>query len=138
MSNRVVAGFLAAVAISLFLSEAETNAATSSKARKCTAATQKKSSATVSGQKAGARVAHATNQHGRHARTAGLIPPPPAYMPCILPELYYRNTGSGVTEVATTVVKKENPYKQYVSTPNGDAPEALSTRKGVVTWNRRG
>jgi hypothetical protein len=59
-------------------------------------------------------------------------------MPCILPELYYRGTASGITEISSAPEeKKENPYSAYVKSPTGDAPEALASRKGVVTWSAR-
>jgi hypothetical protein len=127
MSERVIAAFLSAAAISLFLCEAQADAATT-KAHK--SAAPARSTKHV-------RIASAVHRRGssRGARVSGLIPPPPAYMPCVLPELYYHSTSSGITEIG--VEKKENPYKQYVSTPTGDAPEAMSSRKGVVTWNNR-
>jgi hypothetical protein len=124
MTERVIAALLTAAAISLISSEAE---AATSKGHK----TVHRTSTNV------VRTASVTHRHhsrssGRHV--AGLIPPPPAYMPCILPELYYHSSGSGITEVAVAE-KKENPYSQYVKTPNGDAPLAMSSRKGVVTWH---
>lgn len=64
---------------------------------------------------------------------AGLVPPPPAYMPTILPELYYR--GGVQQHVSTTAEKKEeNPLSQYVQNRSGEEVKAISTRKGVSTW----
>jgi hypothetical protein len=127
MSERVIAAFLSAAAISLFLCEAQAGAHTV-KAHKTVAHTHTAKNV---------RIASSVHRRGsRSGRVAGLIPPPPAYMPCVLPELYYHGTASGVSEYGAAE-KKENPYKAYVSTPNGDAPEAMSSRKGVVTWNNR-
>lgn len=80
-------------------------------------------------------------RHG-HARSgrrvaAGFIPPPPAYMPSILPEIaarraYGQDVADGVEEV-----KPENPYAKYIYNRQGEAPTALQTRKGVVTWARK-
>jgi len=79
------------------------------------------------------RVAHVRH----HYRSASMIPPPPAYMPCVLPELYARNAvGTGITEIAVEK-KVDSPYKKYVQTPAGDAPEPLQQRKGVSTWSNR-
>jgi hypothetical protein len=63
------------------------------------------------------------------------VPPPPAYMPSILPELNRR----GVVQAADVELEKkpENPYKKYVQTPDGAAPEPVQVRKGVVTWTSR-
>lgn len=126
MTERVIAAVLSALAISLFSFDAQ---AATGKANKTSAHT------TACKKNVRSRTA-VQHRRSRGHRVAGLIPPPPAYMPCILPELYYRNTASGITEVAVAD-KKENPYSQYVKTPGGDAPEAVSSRKGVVTWNRR-
>ena len=63
------------------------------------------------------------------------VPPPPAYMPSILPEL---NRRGGVQAADVELEKKpENPYKKYVQTPDGAAPEPVQVRKGVVTWTSR-
>jgi len=125
MSNRVVAALMSATAISLFLTTP------------CLAKSHKATAARKTTQHA----ATTTHRHASHRRyssshVSGLVPPPPAYMPCVLPELYYHGTGSGITEI-TSEEKKENPYAQYVKNTNGDSPEAMSSRKGVVTWNRR-
>lgn len=63
------------------------------------------------------------------------VPPPPAYMPSILPELSRR----GSIQAADVELEKkpENPYKKYVQTPDGAAPEPVQVRKGVVTWTSR-
>ena len=77
---------------------------------------------------------HAAKCHpGRYHYKTYFVPPPPAYMPSILPELAQR----GYTQQsgdAQLVKKPENPYKKYVHTPDGDAPEPVQVRKGVVTW----
>lgn len=80
-------------------------------------------------------VADAANKRRIASRgiRAGLVPPPPAYMPTILPELYYRG---GVQQATTTAVEKkeENPLTQYVQNRSGEEVKAISTRKGVSTW----
>jgi hypothetical protein len=62
----------------------------------------------------------------------GLVPPPPAYMPTILPELYYK----GIQTAAPTAVEKkeENPLTKYVYTRTGEEVKAISSRKGVSNW----
>ena len=123
MTYRVFAGLLSAIAISSALCEAS-EATGMHKAVKASVHANAKT--------------HRASQnasHARHYRSAALIPPPPAYMPCVLPELYYRGTASGVTEISSSEEKKENPYSQYVKSPAGEAPEALASRKGVVTWH---
>ncbi|MGH7191912.1 MAG: hypothetical protein ACREJM_00080 [Candidatus Saccharimonadales bacterium] len=67
------------------------------------------------------------------------VPPPPAVMPSILPELTARQM-RGDDSVADDAVqpKPENPYKKYIHTPDGDAPAPIQTRKGVVIWAQRG
>lgn len=77
------------------------------------------------------KVAYAKTRRGRRAF---LVPPPPAYIPSYLPEMYAHHS-TATPKVA--VVKKENPYKKYIQTPAGDAPEPVATRKGVVTWVNR-
>jgi hypothetical protein len=77
----------------------------------------------------------------RHTR-AWLIPPPPAYMPSILPDLYSRQATRAIqeeTEVAADGELRvpENPYKKYIHTPAGDAPQPVQSRKGVTTWSQR-
>jgi hypothetical protein len=62
---------------------------------------------------------------------AYFIPPPPAYMPSILPEL----TNHGAVQEADSD-KPENPYRKYIYERNGNTPEPAQTRKGVVTWGR--
>jgi hypothetical protein len=69
--------------------------------------------------------------HKRHHRYyrygAYFIPPPPAYMPSILPEL------SG-GEVAA-VKKPENPYRKYIYSRQGyEIPQPAQRRKGVTVW----
>lgn len=79
---------------------------------------------------------HLKKISGSHYRyKTYFVPPPPAYMPSILPELNRR----GVVQAADADVEKkpENPYKKYIQTPDGTAPEPVQTRKGVVTWTSR-
>ena len=67
------------------------------------------------------------------------VPPPPAYMPSVLPELHRGVPSSQVADddASDDAVRAENPYKKYVRTPGGDAPEPVQERKGVVTWSAR-
>lgn len=132
MSIRVIAGITVA-AISLL-------SATNADCK--TVVTSNKSTTKHSAKPAKVQLASASTyhkwQHKTHGRRgAYLVPPPPAYMPCVLPELYYHSSGTGITEVAVAAKKPENPYKKYIQTPAGDAPEPIQTRKGVVTWSNR-
>ena len=87
--------------------------------------------------------AHKAAHHG--ARVASkyhyktyFVPPPPAVMPSILPELTARRMQGLDDAVAEGEEKKpENPYNKYIHTPEGDAPAPLATRKGVVIWAKR-
>lgn len=63
----------------------------------------------------------------------GFVPPPPAYMPSILPELYMRGGSTQTIEVAEAK-KVDNPYNKYVQVRVGDEVKATSSRKGVSTW----
>lgn len=62
-----------------------------------------------------------------------LVPPPPAYMPTILPELYYRG-GVQSASVAAPVKTEENPLTKYVYQRSGEEVKGVSSRKGVVNW----
>jgi hypothetical protein len=67
------------------------------------------------------------------------VPPPPAVMPSILPELTARRMQGYDDAIADEAEKKaENPYNKYIRTPDGEAPAPLATRKGVVIWAKRG
>jgi hypothetical protein len=67
------------------------------------------------------------------------VPPPPAIMPSILPELTARRMQGYDDAIADEAEKKaENPYNKYIRTPDGEAPAPLATRKGVVIWAKRG
>ncbi len=58
-----------------------------------------------------------------------LVPPPPAYMPSILPELYFK-------QQAQKEPKKENPYSKYVYTREGyEDPLPRQTNRYVTYWN---
>ncbi|MBY0358044.1 MAG: hypothetical protein K2W82_08595 [Candidatus Obscuribacterales bacterium] len=68
-------------------------------------------------------------QSKRYSYGAYFVPPPPAYMPSILPELQV----SARHGVAAT--QSQNPYKRYIYTPVGmNEPQPVQVRKGVVTW----
>lgn len=124
MRSRFIAGLLTAAISMLSLAAADADAATNS---------IKRTSASSKRKVCGQRIAYARRRSGRGAY---MVPPPPPYIPGVLPEAYMKyGSGSGITEIA--VAKKENPYKKYVQTPNGDAPEPLQQRKGVSTWSNR-
>jgi hypothetical protein len=67
----------------------------------------------------------------------GLIPPPPAYMPSILPELYLRTeTTPKQSDPEVQVAEKPvNPYARYFYSRQGDVPKATTARSGVTTWS---
>lgn len=72
----------------------------------------------------GARIAH------------GLVPPPPAYMPSILPEMYYQNEyeEAELDEAEELPAKKVNPYSKYFYSSSNQVPKAVQARSGVSTW----
>ncbi len=72
-------------------------------------------------------------------RGAYFVPPPPAYMPSVLPELYARQPIQIDAEeeeeiVAAVAAKPKNPYVQYFYTRNESAPKPVQSRNGVSTW----
>jgi hypothetical protein len=70
----------------------------------------------------------------RHAPGTYLVPPPPAYMPAILPEL--KGVDPNGNPVAMEPPKPKNPYKKYVFTAEGhDDPLPTTQRKGVSYWS---
>ena len=71
----------------------------------------------------------------RGSRSGLFVPPPPAYMPSILPELY----GKGYVESASasTEPKPDTPYSKYIYTRNpNDAPTIVQPSKYVTVWNK--
>ncbi len=61
---------------------------------------------------------------------AYFVPPPPAYMPSILPELSMSNYHAPVSQTA------ESPYSKYIYARNGYGDNApVATRSGVTTWS---
>lgn len=82
---------------------------------------------------------HSHRLASRHRGSGWLIPPPPAYMPSMLPEMYARGASVGPQSASAEdeEVKPENPYKKYIHNANGAAPEAVQSRKGVTIWTRR-
>jgi hypothetical protein len=85
-----------------------------------------------------ARHSVANHNGGRSYGRSALVPPPPAFMPAILPELTARHMRGDDDAANDDADKPENPYKKYVHTPEGNAPAPLQTRKGVVIWAQRG
>jgi hypothetical protein len=70
--------------------------------------------------------------HGR-LNTTYLVPPPPAYMPSILPEL---KTAENTESVEPA--KPVNPYKKYVYTKEGhEGPPPVQPNKYVTYWNKK-
>lgn len=62
-----------------------------------------------------------------------LIPPPPANMPSILPELSHAETASNQEPEQV----KKNPYKKYVYTKQGhEEPAPVQPNKYVTYWNK--
>lgn len=86
-------------------------------------------STTKSVQKPGKR-----RTYRRTGRGAFFVPPPPPYMPSILPEL----AGTRIAEVEGLDAEEappENPYKKYFfSADGGDGPKPVEHRSGVSTW----
>ncbi len=71
------------------------------------------------------------------ARAANrLVPPPPAYMPTILPELYFRKVVDSQAESSENAVeaKPANPYNKYFYSADNAVPKAVQARSGVTTW----
>ncbi len=83
---------------------------------------------------AGTRAKKTTRHNARHYRYgAYFVPPPPANMPSILPELAVR----GASGESIEVKKPVNPYKKYIYSRDGyEAPAPVEVRKGVTTWSR--
>lgn len=67
----------------------------------------------------------------------GFVPPPPAYMPSILPELYYKHDAdeAEIDEAEEKPVKKVNPYAKYFYSSSNEVPKAVQARSGVSTWS---
>ena len=61
---------------------------------------------------------------------SAFVPPPPAFMPSILPELTARRMRGDTTDDAGSdddEPKPENPYKKYVHSPEGSGTTTYST-----------
>lgn len=75
---------------------------------------------------------------GRVYRSARLVPPPPAYMPSILPELYYRQhvqqQAPAVADAALGEEAPEEPMKKYFYSATDEDVKPLQQRSGVSTW----
>lgn len=102
-----------------------------------------KSAASAKSAKSGVR-AKSHSHSGRRPtyRVASrLVPPPPAYMPSILPELYYRGNveeeeeEEEVAAVDGKPAKPKNPYAKYFYSRDNVVPKAAKTRSGVTTWS---
>jgi hypothetical protein len=85
-----------------------------------------------------ATVRKTTKRHVASGRGAYFVPPPPAYMPSVLPELYARNPVINDEEeeevVAAVAVKPKNPYVKYFYSHDQQAPKPVQSRNGVSTW----
>jgi hypothetical protein len=65
------------------------------------------------------------------------VPPPPAYVPSILPERMMNNGASTEEAAADTDETEAYPYKKYIYTRQGsDAPRVVQPNKYVTYWNR--
>jgi|SRR5215471_4673896 len=75
--------------------------------------------------------AHAKKSKSRSYSYRYLVPPPPAYMPSILPELQ----GRGRTQIAAK--PKQDPVKKYIYTaPGYEDAKPIRANKNVTYWNR--
>lgn len=91
-----------------------------------------KRSKTATAAKAKKRLHRSGSQHIAHK----LIPPPPAYMPSILPELYYRQNVSHEEEEEEVALAApdEKPKLIYVRNYSwGDSPRVRSVHNGAVS-----
>jgi hypothetical protein len=79
---------------------------------------------------------HAIQPHSKRYNSY-LVPPPPAYMPSILPELQTAENPDPVDPVEPE--KPANPYKKYVYTREGhEDPAPKQPNKYVTYWNNKG
>lgn len=73
-------------------------------------------------------------KHSERSYTYGayLVPPPPAYMPSILPELQVGHHSPLVAKQ-----KEASPYKRYIYTREGLIESApVAVRSGVTVWSK--
>lgn len=103
------------------------------------AATKSGASTAQAAAKSKTKSSHAADRRKRHM-SSRLVPPPPAYMPSILPELYYRGPlaeeeeeEAADSEVAPA--KPKNPYAKYFYSRDAAPPKAVKARSGVTTWS---
>jgi|ERR1700733_8943412 hypothetical protein len=74
-----------------------------------------------------------------HRYSNYFVPPPPAYVPSILPERMMNTGASASTEEAAADPDESEayPYKKYIYTRQGsDAPRVVQPNKYVTYWNR--
>lgn len=78
-----------------------------------------------------------THHYRRTGRGAYFVPPPPPYMPSIIPEL----RGTAISEIEGLDAEEappENPYQKYFFSADGsDAPKPVEHRSGVSTWTTK-
>lgn len=101
-----------------------------------TASNNKSVGQTRSGHKGTSRSHQAKKRH-HYRHTLGFVPPPPAYVPSILPELYLHTETAAADDddtAAAVVEKPVNPYAKYFYTRSGETPKATTARSGVTTW----
>ncbi len=123
MSSRFLPILISSLALVLPLSA---SAATKSGASKTQAAKSK------------SKTSHAADRRTRHM-SSRLVPPPPAYMPSILPELYYRGPlaeeeEEEAADSEAAPAKPKNPYSKYFYSRDNAVPKAVKARSGVTTW----
>jgi hypothetical protein len=108
------------------------------------AATKKYSAKQIENKETARRVVKKKVASQQHRISARLVPPPPAYMPSILPEMYYRSRtvaaveeDSDEAEEGTPAIaaKPKNPYVKYFYSREGVIPKGTQVRSGVTTWS---
>ncbi|MBK9145951.1 MAG: hypothetical protein IPM23_26065 [Candidatus Melainabacteria bacterium] len=82
------------------------------------------------------------SRSGKKYRASGLVPPPPAYAPSILPEIVYsryrhRNHHKVETADENKEPKASDTYSKHFYTREGDEdPEPVKPNKYVTYWGK--
>jgi hypothetical protein len=87
------------------------------------------------------KIARKSTRRFRTGRGAYFVPPPPPYMPSILPELHRvaeaSSPGAIEGELAEVEAPPEEPYKKYFYFASGFEIKPVEHRSGVSTWRAR-